>query len=432
MSARSARLLLYGVFQKLREAGLPLQIRDYLEGLQALRLYGGLEPFETLSGVKPEARASTGRERPGKSFTHRVRTGAELVWLCQVLWARSDSERSIVERVITLEIGVPPPRLIRELHELLISPGPDSPEDGQSEPASVVPFESSKQQDSVEQAATVEQADGGGEAAGSERQEQKSEEGAKEGAKEADTFPVEIVAEEEGALALPPLGRSEISDDPTYLPTEPPIISPLWLVALWRRFFIPVRKADAVEIDAAATVRSAARSGRIVAPVMKLRRKNTAKLLLLIDSSEAMTPWRQFEAALVDSLAPGTSRLSAVEIRYFNGVPGRKAFAGRTLRKGEPTEEVLRRNGGSPVLVVGEGGVVRPRTDVSFRERLKRFLALASEFENRPLIWVNPMPQRRWPGSLMELLKGQPNVHAVELNPETLLRAVDLMRGVAG
>jgi hypothetical protein len=430
MSSGAEHLLLYGIFLKLREAGMPLQIRDYLEGLQALSLYGGLDPFATLSGVRPETSAAAGLERLSRQSTYRVRVGAELVWLCQVLWARSQDERDIIERVITSEIELPPPKRISELHDLLKALVSDQPPESQTEPAPVVPFEAAEARRKEEG-----EPDSGSEEGEGERGEQTAETRQSatedEEAKEADTIPVTIVDREDGDMSMPLLGHSEIGNDLTFLPIEPPIISPLWLVALWRRFFIPVRRRDTMEIDAAATVRAAARSGSIVAPVMKLRRKNTARLLLLIDTGEAMTPWRQFENLLVESLDPRTSRLHAVEIRYFNGVPSQKAFVERNLRKAEPLAEVLKRNGGNPLLVVGEGGVVQARSDPSFRRRMEELLSLADAFENNPLIWVNPMPRRRWPGSLMDLLNDRPNVHAVELNPEALLRAVDLMRGIA-
>lgn len=421
--------MLYGIFLKLREAGMPLQVRDYLEGLQALGLYGGLDPFGNLSGVRPEGGGAAGRERPGRPSAYRLRVGAELVWLCQVLWARSQDERDLIERVITFEIELPPPKLVRELHDILNARGSNPPHESQTEPAPVVPFEAGEAQRKEKEAAGSEQEEKEG-----GRREPAAETGQSdpeaEEAEEAATIPVKIVSEEEGDMSLPPLGHTEIGNDLTFLPVEPPLISPLWLVALWRRFFVPVRRSDAMEIDAAATVRAAARSGQIVAPVMKLRRKNTAKLLLLIDSSEAMTPWQRFESALVGSLEPRTSRLNAVEILYFNGAPGRRVFKERNLRKAEPLAEVLKRNGGHPLLVLGEGGVARARSDPSFRGRMEELLSLAGASENMPLIWVNPMPRRRWSGSLMDSLLDRPNVHAVELNPEALLRAVDLMRGI--
>jgi len=426
MSAEIAPLLLYGVFQKLREAGIPLQIRDYLDGLKALRLYGGLEPFQILAGV-------TSQKPPdlkGVYGKNRLRVGAELVWLCQLLWARSQEERSIVERVITIEIGLPSPGSIRKLRDLLISPGLNPEAESQSEPTAVVPFETVKPPGESDQIA----ADKHGES-GKEESEQNEIEANSEDQQKSYKIPVEVVSSEErreGDISLPPLNAPAIQDNLIFLPSETQIISSLWLLALWRRFFVPVRKRNATEIDPAATVRSVARNGRIVAPVMKLRRTNAARLLLLIDSSEAMIPWLQFETALVESLTPSLSRLSAVDIRYFNGVPGLKLFAERTLRKSETIEEVLQRSSGSPLLVVGEAGVVRPRTDAHFGHRLERLLALAGEFENRPLIWVNPMPGRRWRGSLMDRLSNRPNVYSIELNPEALLRAVDLMRGVVG
>lgn len=418
MSSGAAHLLLYGIFLQLRAAGIPLQVRDYLEGLRALRLYGGLDPFEALADVKPE---EAGRARPGKSFAHRVRAGDQLVWLCQVLWARSHEERNIVERVITLEIGLPPSRLVRELHQLLQAPGSAPSDESQTEPVPVVPFEAEEPQPQVEEAAQPEPE--GEQTAKAEHKPGEVEEGY--------VIPVTVVEPEAGDMSLPPLNHTEPVNDLTFLPYEPPIISPLWLVSLWRRYFIPVRKRVAMEIDAAATVRRAARTGKLLAPVMKLGRQNIAKLLLLVDTSEAMTPWRRFETVLVESLDPRASRLHTVEIRYFNGAPGGRVFRERNLRKAEPLAEVLKQNNGNPVLILGEAGAARTRNDPSFRMRMEELLSSASANENRPLIWVNPMPHRRWPGSLMDSLRGRPNVHAVELNPEALLRAVDLMRGIS-
>lgn len=417
MSSAPEQLLLYGLFTRLREAGLPLQVRDYLEGLKALQLYGGLEPFQTLSGVSPEEHPSSVSDLSSKSLQYRIRSGAKLVWLCQLLWARSQAERDIVERVITGDIELPPPKLIREAHNRLRLSS-DLQNEFQPEPGTVTRVDSpaateeqKQQEDSVAEA-------------GSSTSSESSP------AQVTDTIPVTITSHQDSDLSLPLLEYQAMDDDEGFLLIDEPIISSQWLVSTWRRFFIPVSRSDEVEVDVAATVKTAARSGKILSPVMKVRRKNTARLVVLIDVSEAMLPWRHFESVLVESLDPKMSRLSAVEICYFSSIPWRKAFHERHLSKSEPLAEVLKRNNNIPLLVFGDAGAAKDRDDPTFERRLQQFVSLAQECENRPLIWVNPMPARRWSGSLMDHLEGYPNVYSLELNSEALLRAVDLMRGV--
>src|SRR5262249_23000825 len=131
------------------------------------------------------------------------------------------------------------------------------------------------------------------------------------------------LAIEDGAgIPVPePPEPGEDESDLQYSFEPEPLIAPLWLTALWRRLFRPVRRIDRNEIDPEETIRLAVRNAGLLRPAFKLRRINSARLLVLLDTSTAMAPWLAFEEALRESLLSRGSRLAEVGVAHFSGLP---------------------------------------------------------------------------------------------------------------
>lgn len=424
MTGSTHNLLLHGIFQRLRAAGLSLGIRDFLDGVDALHLYP--EPFQALAGVQAEREDTSNVFRKHEKPVHRIRQRNELVWLLQTLWARTPEERRIVYNVVTLDIGLPSTKLILDFRDQVLET-PGSPEDElRPEPLPKSPFTEQTNTDDPE-TVTENQEAGSATSNASDNKETELQEAPKP---TPETIKADVVVNEDCDVTLPKLQYEPNTDNYSYSMLEDPVISSRWLLTLWRRMFRPVLEPDDREIDLVETVKSIAETGLLLHPVMKQSRVNTAKLLVLIDVSEAMAPWRSFETAFVESLDTRLSRLGKVNISYFNGVPGKTVYQHRARREPQALKKLLNKFTGSPMLIIGEAGAARLQWKPIMAERMGNMLNQVNNSGISSVVWINPMTMQRWNGSYMDLLRGHQHVHCIELNTESLLKGIDIMRGM--
>ncbi len=90
---------------------------------------------------------------------------------------------------------------------------------------------------------------------------------------------------------------------------------------VWRRLRRPLRTGPAVEIDVATTVERRSRHGVATPPVLVPQRRNTAKLLLLIDRYGSMTPFHGYVGHVVRAIR-NAGRIDNVREVYFHDLPG--------------------------------------------------------------------------------------------------------------
>ncbi len=428
MTTLNGTLLLSGIFRALRAAGIPLSIRNYLDGVWALTYYQ--EPFVALKGVQPTASDAdfvTGgvRDTP----LHRIKLRKELVWLCETLWARSEDERKVIRDTITRTIGLPPAQWTEKLLQLgrdalVNTHSPDLPPTSPIRQKEIE--EEKKRQDRIRRGQNEEMQEG-------EKKVSKGG-GTKKGGdtnivgcEKPISRPVEFA--DDGDMSIPDLRDIPIFKGREFVLSSTQLVSPLWLTALWRRLFVPIRRPDLRDIDPAETVRMAARVGCILRPSMRMMRVNDAKLLVLIDVGYGMAPWFDFINSLVKSLEINKGRAGTISTAFFTGAPGDRVYVSRDLSKPVRLSNLLREMSSSPVLIFGQAGVLgTPQLDLS--KRIDTFFLELAESGLKPLVWINPMPRKRWlAGEMPRIIKKQ-NTTAFELNAESLLRAVDVLRGI--
>lgn len=407
VSPASPPLPLYHIFNRLRMAGVPLGTRDYLEGLRALEYYS--EPFIDLADVKV---ANSLAPLEIAEDTPCVRNREQLVWLCQTLWARTEDERRLVQRIIANDIELAPSSLALSLKKSLDQGLGKTPLTAPEEPPVLCPYSPDEDEDSKEEASATE---------AKKTQEELLD-------NSHDRIAAEVV-ESGGDMSLPRLKTKGLGDEGRFAMQADPLMSPLWLRALWRRFFIPMIQEDSHLIDVSATVNAAARAGCLIRPIMKSRAVNIAKLLILIDVGDAMQPWRAFEDSLVESLDPKHSRINNIEIAYFTVVPGKTVYKTRNLCEPLLLDELLQTHSASSLLVFGEAAAVSRRPLARMNKQMQNFIDRLQMHEVRPTVWLNPMQPTRWRRSYMGLLRNRPHVHSVDLSSESLLRGIDLLRG---
>jgi uncharacterized protein with von Willebrand factor type A (vWA) domain len=353
-------LVLTGVFLHLRRQGLPLGPRDFLDALRAFRKGFGLNDR------------------------------AQLLWLCQTLWARSEEEG----RQIALFFAAFPPPTPQEVETArkgllgaeaegawAVETGPASAAAGKALPASP-PHSGPK---------TV----------------------------------VHFAAGGQPGLPLP-RPKIELNFSEPFVLNPSPLIALRYLIIAWRRYRVPMRTGPRTELDIPATIDDQSRSGRSAAPVLIAPRRNLARLTVLADASPSMLPWRSFAELLSQSLKQG--QLHDAASYHFSNLPEDTLYRTVRLTRPLPLAEAENRHRGTPLLIFGDGGAARGYRN---RERMADTRALLARWSRiwRPIVWLNPMPRERWKGTSFEVAVAAPTVACLPLGEAELIRAVDVLRG---
>jgi uncharacterized protein with von Willebrand factor type A (vWA) domain len=193
----------------------------------------------------------------------------------------------------------------------------------------------------------------------------------------------------------------------------------------------PVREGPATELDVDATVQRRCDLGVVSPPVLRPRRRNRAKLLLLVDRQGSMTPFHSYVDEVCRAICQA-GRLRQVGVFYFHDAPLEGADSSvldplqgqlfpsldpvlaevPTLTQGtlmsdtdlmSPTsarDVILEHGRGAAVVILSDGGAARGRYDLLRLLETVAFLKGAKEWSDR-LVWLNPLPP--WHGQAAPL-----------------------------
>lgn len=356
--------VLEGLFTHLVREGFGLSIRDYHDALRALR-----------AGYGAGSRQN-------------------LLWLCQTLWARTNEEA----RLLNLLFRSFPFPSDEELRELGGEGGaPQAAGDADADKPG---------------------APGGGAGARDERGRRPAEE------PQLPAIQFSPPAQKKGIgleRALVEPARGEV-----FILTPRPPVPLRALIIIWRRFRAAKREGPKVELDLDATVREQCRVGFLTAPVLVPARRNQARLVVLIDVSDSMLPWRDFHATVVDSLLKG--HLGRAAVYYFHNAVDDTLYERPTLTRPVRVERALKEHPNSTLMIFSDAGAARGFQRRGRFEETKEFLARVWP-EWRPIVWMNPMPPHRWTNSPAGKISRLWNVRMLQLSEEGLVRAIDVLRG---
>jgi uncharacterized protein len=164
-------------------------------------------------------------------------------------------------------------------------------------------------------------------------------------------------------------------------------------------------------VDIAGTVRQVARQGVYVGPVMRRRKVNHARLVLLIDQQGSMVPFHRWSRDLVETAIPvpggcanGEQALASVSVFYFYNVPQEFLYEDEHLTKPIALTKVLEGiDDETSVVLVSDAGAARGRRD---RSRIRETTRFVGKVRSRTDLvgWLNPMPMTRWERSAAEIL----------------------------
>jgi uncharacterized protein len=142
---------------------------------------------------------------------------------------------------------------------------------------------------------------------------------------------------------------------------------------------------------------------RSVGPVMRRRKVNHARLVLLIDQQGSMVPFHRWSRDLVET-ATLERALASVSVFYFYNVPQEFLYEDEHLTKPIALAKVLEGiDDETSVVLVSDAGAARGRRD---RSRIRETTRFVGKVRSRTDLvgWLNPMPMTRWERSAAEIL----------------------------
>jgi uncharacterized protein with von Willebrand factor type A (vWA) domain len=318
---------------------------------------------------------------------------AELRWLCEAVWSRRESDTRVIRAVFD---ALPSPTA-EELKRLTPEVEPDQP--GAVPPAPQPGGAAMRAKQPLE---TPDQ--------------------------DVQDVPVEFVTEAEAGTRNIPVAEVAPGPVEAFVLTEAPIVTVRDLVIAWRRFRKPLRCGPGVIVDIDATVRRQCRTGLLTEIAMIAARRNQASLVVLMDVSASMLPWRSFNAAVRESLRE--SQLAAARVFYFSNAPADVLYEDEEMLKPQSMQHLLAECGDSGLLVMSDAGAARGNLSQrrieatrSFLDRVKRHWA--------PAAWLNPMPERRWRRTSAEAIGAMRGVSMFHLSDDGVIAAIDCLRGYA-
>ncbi len=225
----------------------------------------------------------------------------------------------------------------------------------------------------------------------------------------------------------------------------------------WRRLRQLEREGPLVELDVAATVARRCRLGIVSDVVLAPRRRNTARLLVLIDRQGSMAPFHRF-ADYVCAAILQTSRLKNVAVYYFHDVPEEGAdetvlealprqlfpsldtilpkieplpkgflYTDPDMLSSQAIPKVLESHAhGAAVVLLSDAGAARRRYDLLRLLDSVAFLKALRAYTTR-IAWLNPLPRAFWAKSTAAQIAR--HVPMFPMDRSGMYQAVDVLRG---
>jgi uncharacterized protein len=194
----------------------------------------------------------------------------------------------------------------------------------------------------------------------------------------------------------------------------------------WQYYRRMARAGAAIEIDLERTLQRVEREGVLLQPVLRPRRVNHARLLILADEGGSMAPFRAVIAPLLSSAQ--TVGFARTGVYYFHDIPESNVFAKSWLGDPVPLPTACHPFHGAGILIVSDAGAARGNRDAARVARTIEALGTLRTFSPH-VAWLNPMPQFRWARTSAAEIRQKGRVAMFALDRQGLDRAVDVLRG---
>jgi hypothetical protein len=224
-----------------------------------------------------------------------------------------------------------------------------------------------------------------------------------------------------------------------------------------RRLRRPTRQGPPSELDVEATAAQWCRQGVAGRVMLRPPRRNTARLLLLVDRQGSMVPFHGFVEEVCDAIL-NAGQLEHAALFYFHDVPAEGTDAGvlapvadqlfpaldpvlpaiapleqgrlyedKDLHQPAPLAEILREHAsGSIVVLLGDAGAARGSYDALRLLDTVAFLKALRAYTPR-FAWLNPLPRHYWVRTTCAQIAR--HVPMFPLDRDGIHQAVNVLRG---
>lgn len=358
--------LLYPVFEHLRRHGVPIGVSEYLDVVASVRQGVGLE-----------------------SVGHLRR-------FCRLLWAKSQEDQELFDIAFAQWVE---PRLRTARGTQLPEPpsNNDIPEKFPEESAMPEPTPGKEEAGSAVEPVTT------------------SREAAQQNVLQLGLLRPRWDFEMDAGSLSPryqltprfPLGRREMS-------------------AAWRHLRRLQRVGPPEELDVETTIQDISKTGLFLGPALRPRRRNQARLVVLVDRSDSMAPFAPLVDVLIEAILHG-GLLGQTHLYYFHDCPESLLYAQPALTGVLPLQDVLTTQAkGNGVLIVSDAGSARGYYDEQRLRNTGAFLQALS-LHTYTYAWLNPVPPRRWTATTAQDIAR--SVPMFPLSRDGLGDIVNILRG---
>lgn len=352
--------LLYPLFDYLRRAAVPIGVGDYLLALKTLRAGQDIESL------------------------------ARICFTCKLLWAKSQEDQELIEQAFTRLVE---PHFQRDKQTPQFQPPVDPPQRPR--------FNDRVDDTNAENLSTVDS--------------------------KTDTATKQTL--QEGKIPLNPGGPTSTDNEIPkaqgnyqLIPRLP--ISQREMTGIWRHLRQMGRSGLPIELDVQGTIAAISRDGFLYQPILRPRRQNQSRLLILVDRQGSMAPFTPLVDALVESIQY-SGLTDRTQVYYFHNYPDEYLAAHPGLIQYRPIDAVMAAHSGS-ILVVSDAGAARGAYRSERVEQTQTFLATLQHYTYL-IAWLNPLPSSRWRGSTASHIAEF--VPMFPLNRDGLIDAVNVLRG---
>lgn len=352
--------LLYPLFDYLRRAAVPIGVGDYLLAIKTLRAGQGIESL------------------------------ARICFTCKLLWAKSPEDQELIDQAFTRLVA---PHFQRDKSTPPLQPTADLPQRPQFDDK--VDDATSKNRSTID--------------------------------RKTDTATKQTL--QEGQVPLNSGGPASTDNEMPkaqgnyqLIPRLP--ITKREMTGIWRHLRQMGRSGPPSELDVEGTITALCRDGFLRQSLLRSRRQNQSRLLLLVDRQGSMAPFTPLVDVLVESIHQ-SGLANRVKVYYFHNCPDAYVAAHPGLIQYQSIETVMTMHNGS-VLIISDAGAARGAYRHARAEQTQSFLSTLRHYTYL-IAWINPLPSGRWRNStashIAELVPMFP------LNRNGLIDAVALLRG---
>ncbi len=198
------------------------------------------------------------------------------------------------------------------------------------------------------------------------------------------------------------------------------------MAGAWRYLRQLKRIGPVEELDVEGTINSICRTGFFLHPLLQPRKRNQARVVVLVDQQGSMEPFSMLIETLVESIERG-GLLGKVNVYYFHDVLEGFLYKNPGLTGQLVLDEILSTQAKErSVLIVSDAGAARGYYDKRRVDDTRKFLETLNTYTYL-YAWLNPMPIERWVSTTAEdIARLIPMFH---LDRNGLNDTVNILRG---